>query len=451
MNPKICMIGGGSYGWSPKLVRDILVAPPLQEAEFRLLDLDLNAARTIAAVGKRYCREWRLDATFRALKNADRALDGADFVVITISTGGLDAMAHDLRIPERYSIFQTVGDTVGPGGWSRSLRNIPVFADLGRKIAKRCPRAFVLNYTNPMAALTKTLTLVTSQPIVGLCHGVFENYRHLADVFGLERPEDICARYAGVNHFFWMLDFAVRGEPGYPLLRRKLRGGRTLDGLIRESHADEAGHRSLRRLVSSEMFETLGYLPYLGDRHICEFVGRYATDRKRLAAYALHRTTIAERRRALLRNKRRAEALAAGKAPLESQRSRETAADIMAARVERREFVDVMNLPNVGQVANLPMGAVVETAGVVNATGFAPVMAGALPPQLLNLTIPHAVNQERIVEAGMEGDRGKALQALIADPLCAHLPVPRVRKMADELLRANRPLLPQFFGTKKHR
>ena len=96
--------------------------------------------------------------TIEQTTDRTNALDGADAVVVTISTGGLKAMAHDLEIPEKYGIFQTVGDTTGPGGLSRSLRNIPVFLDLARAMETRCPEAWMLNCSNPLSALTRTVT-----------------------------------------------------------------------------------------------------------------------------------------------------------------------------------------------------------------------------------------------------------------------------------------------------
>jgi alpha-galactosidase len=447
--PKVAMIGGGSYSWMPHIIRDIVLKPELESAEIRLLDLDLESAEIIAAVGQKYVKDWSLPATFLATTDADQALDGADAVVITISTGGLDAMAHDLRIPEKYGIYATVGDTVGPGGWARGLRNIPVFARFAEQIRRNAPEAFVLNYTNPMATLTGTLCAVSRQPAVGLCHGLFENLRTLMRIFDLKSESEISADYCGLNHFFWMTDFRIKGKPGYPALRSKLRGGKRINDLVRQAYVDAHGHSSVRRLVASELFEEYGYLPYLGDRHTCEFFSRYlAPEEKRLEKYGIVRTYIQDRRRNRARARQRALDIASGKQAVERKASRETAADIICARVTNRDFIDVMNLPNIGQVPNLPMGAVVETPGMINAIGFRPVACGPMPQSLANLCMPHAVNQKLIVEAGIEGSWDKAYAALINDPLCSHLTVPQIKKMGRELLEANRRHLPQFFGRK---
>jgi galacturan 1,4-alpha-galacturonidase len=446
--PKIAFVGGGSYSWASRIIRDTISLKELSNADVRLLDLDSKAAETVAAITRRYAEAYKAKATFKVTTDMAEAFDGADFIIITISTGGFDAMAHDLKIPDRYGVYQTVGDSTGPGGWARGLRNIPVFIDIALKAREYCPNAFILNYTNPMATLTKTLTTFTDQPVVGLCHGMFENLRQLQRIFRLKGEDQLRAKYAGMNHFFWMFDFSVKGQPGMPMLKRKLRGGKTLNDVMTD-YVDEAGHSSPARLVASELFELYGAIPYFGDRHTTEFFTRYLTDKKMIDKYGIKRTTIAMRRRGRAKQIKWAEAEAAGKRKLVLERSRETAADIMHARVTGAEFVDVMNLPNVGQIDNLPRGPVVETAGMVNGTGFHPIAVGEMPNALANLCMPHALNNELIVEAGIEGDWDKAYHALMNDPLCARLPLPKIKEMGRKLLEANKKYLPQFFGKGK--
>lgn len=442
---KIAMVGGGSYNWTPRLVRDMVLTPGLENAEFRLLDINLTAAQEVGAAARRMCEDWALPATFEATKDEARALDGADFVVITISTGGYDAMQHDVHLPEKYGIFQTVGDTVGPGGWSRGLRNVPVFAHLAEQTKRYAPRAAILNYTNPLTTLTKTLALTTDQPVVGLCHGLFECYRTLMAIFGLKSEDEIKANFAGLNHFFWILDFTVRGRDGYAMLARKTKKAPFAE-LVKDVHKDEAGFHS-DKWVASECLAEFGKLPYVGDRHISEFFSRYlAPDEARLKEYRLVRTMVKERRANLKKRRKYVQDLASGKQSLEKERSRETAADIVSAISSGTEFVDVVNVPNRGQVSNLPEGAVVETLGVVNALGFTPLAAGPLPQNILNVTMPHVVNQELIVQAALEGDKKKAMDALINDPLCSHLTIPAIKRMGGELMEKNRKWLPQFFG-----
>jgi len=441
---KITIIGGGSVTWSPGLIRDILLTRELEQIEFYLLDLNLEYAQTIKRLGEKLASDWQRDtATFHATQDQEQALSGADFIIITISTGGLDAMQHDLTIPEQYRIYQTVGDTVGPGGWARALRNIPVFAAYADKIRQLAPQAVILNYTNPMSVLTRVLALKTNQPVVGLCHGLFESYAVLQSIFGLESERDIKANVAGINHFFWLLELRIRGEDGYRLLRNRMQD-KSFDTLIKQVYTDGAGFNS-NKLVASELFEQYGYLPYVGDRHICEFFSHYLTNLETLERYRLVRTSIADRRRGVSYGREWVQRVIDGSENMEKRRSRESAADIIAAMSLGQEFVDVVNLLNHGQIANLSTAAVVETLGVVNNLGFTALTAGPLPQPLLNLVLPHVINQEMIVQAGLTGDRELALTALANDPLCRHLTYPEIKGMGLLLMQAHRAYLPQFF------
>ena len=439
----IAWVGGGSYNWGPRLLRDILLTEGLSEAEFRLLDIDRQAAEEMAALGRRLCTDWDLGATFIPTTEQGRALEGADFVLITINTGGVEATAKDIRIPEAFGIYATVGDTVGPGGWARALRNFPVFRQLGQDIAEAAPQATVLNYSNPMSVLTKVLAIEVGERVVGLCHGLYQNFGFLQALFGLRGEEELKVNYGGLNHFFWILDFTVRGEPGYPALRRRL-GRRSLAQVVRSVLKRE-------RRLASELYETFGYLPYLGDRHTCEFLSGYlngpvaeggrtpAMDR-----YRLERTPSLTRKASRRQAHRRLLRLLNGKDHLPRQRSRETAANVMAACVLGREFIDVVNLPNQGQVANLPAGSVVETPGAINSVGFTPLAVGPLPEGVLDLVMPHAVNQDRIVEACYSGNVQTAFESLANDPLTSHLSFSEVRRLGDRLIRAHRKYLTQF-------
>jgi alpha-galactosidase len=369
------------------------------------------------------------------------ALTEADFVIITISTGGLEAMAHDLAIPEKYGIYQTVGDTVGPGGWSRTLRNVPVFVHLGEQLARYAPHAVVLNYTNPMASLTATLIEVSGLRTVGLCHGLFENYAALEALFGVEEQE-LSLNFGGLNHFFWVLDFAVRGEPGYPLLEERL-GQRSLEAALHDGTVDEHGFHS-HQTLASELYEQYGYLPYIADRHTSEFLSGYLNSTpEALERYNLKRTTIEERERMRQEARQRALELASGERE-PSSRSRETAVDIIIAVSQHEPFVDVVNLPNEGQIDNVPRGVVVETLGLVDGLGFRPISVGALPPVIERLIAPHCTVLELTLDAALCGDEEMALQALTLDPLCSHLSPAEARAMGRELMQATKKWLPQF-------
>jgi len=439
---KIVIVGGGSHNWGPRLISDMLHEPILNGSEVVLLDPDQQAADEVLAAAEKMNEFRGSDFIFSATDSEEEAFKQADFIIITISTGGLEMMAHDLKIPEKYGIFQTVGDTVGPGGWSRSLRNIPVFAAMAREIKKLAPQAAVLNYTNPMASLTGVFTKLTpSLKTVGLCHGIFGTSKALETIFEVDEKE-ISMCYGGVNHFFWVSDFTISGKPGYPLLAEKLKNT-SFDELL-GNLTDTAGMESCRYKLFDDLYRKFGMLTYCADRHTCEFFDSYLSDgKKRLDDFLLEITTIDDRIKKLKNARERTLKLASGE--LEPfPRSRETAVDIMKSLITGTPFIDVGNLPNNGQIANLPHEAVVETMCQVNIDGFQPLPMGKLPEQVIPLVKIHCDIQLMTLDAGLTGDRELALKALSMDPLCSKLKEQDCRAMGNELLEATKEYLPQF-------
>ena len=167
---KIVIIGGGSYAWSPQLIRDLFNTPTLQGSTLVLHDIDPEPLEVVFALARKMLEAqdtgWHLHRTTRLAE----ALPGADLVLLTITTGGLEAMRADIEIPEQYGVYHSVGDTVGPGGLSRALRNIPVVVDIARQMSQLCPNAWLINYTNPMTTLFMAVSRVTSIKTICLCN-----------------------------------------------------------------------------------------------------------------------------------------------------------------------------------------------------------------------------------------------------------------------------------------
>lgn len=439
---KIVIVGGGSVNWVPAIVRDMLLTPALACAEYVLLDVDPRASALTRAFMEKLACEVGARPRFVATPRRE-ALRGAQYVVITISTGGLDAMGRDLAIPERFGIYHTVGDTSGPGGWARFIRNFDVFVSLARDINRHAPGAFVLNYTNPMTTLTDVLARLCKGPVIGLCHGLFENLELIRKFYRLSGEDEIAVRYAGLNHFFWITAARAGSVDILADFDRRLRRQSFTD-LLKIAHRDAMGFKSHRE-VATELFRLTGAMPYLGDRHTSEFFPWYITSRDNMARYKLQRTTIAERKARKRRTWRDLEKMLKGPLPEGyKQRTRETAADIIAAHSQGKVFIDVGNLPNTGQIANLPGGLVVETAVRVDRTGVSPIVFGNLPPAVHGFIEPYAHVFPMMADACFRKDRKLALQALRLDPVCSHLNGRQVAELGERLLAAHRKFITVF-------
>jgi alpha-galactosidase/6-phospho-beta-glucosidase family protein len=440
---KIVIVGGGSKAWTPTVVRDVLLTEPLSGAEIVLHDIDRAASDLMKAFCDKLARKIGASARFISTDDRRQALEDADYVVITISTGGLDSMAHDLAIPEEYGIYHTVGDTSGPGGWARFIRNFDTFVSLANDISRYAPGSVVLNYTNPMSTLTAVLAHLYDGPVIGLCHGLFENLAFIKDYYGMESEDEIHLRYGGLNHFFWVTEARAGQTDVLSDLSREIES-RSFTDLLRETQEDAMGFSSSRE-VATELFRLTGVMPYLGDRHTCEFFSWYITGRQRMEKYGIVRTTVAERRESLETRSRQLLGMIKDEIPDGYfRRSRETAADIIEAHSQGRTFIDVGNLPNTGQISSLPCGVVVETAVRVDGTGFSPITFGPLPDSVQGFVEPWANVYALCVRACFEKDRTLALQALRLDPVCSHLGTPEVCEMGERLLNAHKRFISVF-------
>ena len=447
MNVKIALVGAGSYSWGPTVLGNLLSKPHLDGCQVVLHDLNPEALALNFELARRYQEVSGAPVSFEQTTEQKAALEGADYVVVTISTGGLKTMRPDLEIPEKYGIFQTVGDTTGPGGLSRALRNVPIFLSMARNMEELCPDAWLINLSNPLAALTRAVTKETGVRAIGSCHGVGGVARSYARFFSATLEQ--CAYVnTGIDHCSWFTDLIV--------------GDRQALDLLTDMGVDEWLALSPEQARESETFGELyplrcgimlgreiGALPAIGDRHLCEFLPTFLQSQESVAAWGLVRTTIADRQGHYASARARIERMLSGEEPIKVIRGtdvvgaghRDDVGGWIVALEGGPAVEDNLNVPNLGQIPQLPLDAIVETRGLLDATGIRPI-ASPMPPAIEAIVRPHVLREELTVEAAVEGDFDKAVAALALDPLVASPDL--ARPMLRELMQANREWLPQF-------
>ena len=196
---KITFIGGGSAKFVGRLARDLFSFDELHDSHICLMDIDeerLDRSRRLVA---RMIDEQGLPATVSTTTDQRRAIEGADYVIVTIMVGGLKHYGSDGAIPVKYGVLPTVGDTIGPGAVFRLIRTGPVVQQIARDVQETAPDAWVLNYTNPMAMIVWTFLASGHERTVGLCHSIQGSYRKIAGFLGIPLEE---VRYTagGINH-----------------------------------------------------------------------------------------------------------------------------------------------------------------------------------------------------------------------------------------------------------
>ena len=213
-------IGAGSVVFTRNLTRDVLTFDELGDSEIVLMDVDAERLSRAHKLVSRIAETAGAPAQVIATTDRRQALKGADYVVVTIQVGGLDQYDADIAVPQHFGVSQCVGDTLGPGGIFRGLRHLAVFDGLIEDMADLCPRALVLQYSNPMAILTWRAALAGLR-VVGLCHSVQGTARLLAEY--CEVPLDELNYWvAGINHQAWFLTLEHDGRDLYPRLRLHL-------------------------------------------------------------------------------------------------------------------------------------------------------------------------------------------------------------------------------------
>ncbi|MCY7875978.1 alpha-galacturonidase LplD [Bacillus spizizenii] len=437
---KIAYIGGGSQGWARSLMSDLSIDERMS-GTVALYDLDFEAAQKNEVIGNHSGDgRWR----YEAVSTLKKALSGADIVIISILPGSLEDMEIDVHFPERCGIYQSVGDTVGPGGIIRSLRAVPMFADIARAIRDYAPESWVINYTNPMSVCTRVLYKVfPGIKAIGCCHEVFGTQKLLAEMvterLGVEvlRREDIRVNVLGINHFTWVTEASYRhidllpifhefsshyGESGY-----ELEGESWRDSVFRSAHR-----------VAFDLFEMYGAIPAAGDRHLAEFLpGPYL---KQPEVWKFHLTPVSFRKQDRDEKRKETEQLIAQKRGVAGKASGEEGVNIIAALLGLGELVTNVNVPNQGQVSSLPLQAIVETNALVTRNSVQPIFSGALPKGVEMLAARHVSNQEAVAEAGLTNDRGLAFQAFLNDPLVT-LDRRDAEPLFDDMLSKNHPVL----------
>ena len=218
MAPRITIVGGGSTHWTPRLLCDFANTATLQDADVTLVDINPDALPPMLDVADHIAkRRPGLGLSATATTDLDAGLDGAEYVVTAFSVGGFASMRHDLEIPARYGVRQPVGDSVGPGGVARALRSIPVLLGIAAAVARRCPDALLLNVTNPLSALCRSVTRTTPVRTVGLCNEVI-GLKFVMSLLLDTHMRRVDPVVAGVNHLPLVTAMTVDGEDGFARL-----------------------------------------------------------------------------------------------------------------------------------------------------------------------------------------------------------------------------------------
>jgi alpha-galactosidase len=449
-NLKLAYIGGGSKQWARIFMNDLALDEDMCGTIY-LYDIDNEAAKLNKEIGNKIAshKDCKSKWKYEVSKTIDEALMGADFVIISILPGTFKEMHSDVHEPEKYGIYQPVGDTTGPGGVLRAMRTVPIYEYFAKKIKEICSESYVINFTNPMAICVKTLYDVFPEiKAFGCCHEVFNTQDFLCAVLketlNIEvKRREIYTNVIGINHFTW-IDKATYKDINImslldEFLDRYYESGYSVKGDV---DAYKTNPFAYSNRVKMDLYKRYGALGAAGDRHLVEFLNNnwYLKDKKKIEEWKFNLTSVDFRINRMEQRIKDTIELANGTKEIELKQSSEEAVDLMKAILGLSTMVSNVNLPNVGQIKDLPKGAIVETNALFTHNQIVPLYAGKLNDEAHNLVLRNLINQEGLYEAIKARDLNKIFNIFVNQPLCSTLTI----KDAKELFKS------MVFNTQKY-
>jgi 6-phospho-beta-glucosidase len=417
---KIAVVGAGST-YTPELVSGLAREQErLDIRELALMDVDQERLEVVGGLARRMLDRDAFAGRLELTGELDRALDGADFVLVQIRVGGQKARLSDETVPLACGCIGQ--ETTGAGGLGKALRTVPVVLGIAARVRELAATgAWLVDFTNPVGIVTRAL-LDAGHRAVGLCNVAIGFQRRFARELGVE-PERVLVDQVGLNHLTWIR--AVRVD------------GRDVLAELLAEHGDALAD-DLN--VPRRLLDDLGAIPsyylhyfYLHDRVLAEQLTGVPRAQ-----------TVAEIERGLL-ELYRDPALNEKPALLERRGGAfysEAAIGLVRSLAAHSGEVHVVDVANHGTLAGLAPDDVVEVPARVTGAGAEPLPQTPLAPELLGL-VQHVAAYERLAaSAATSGDPVLVRKALLAHPLVGQVPV--ADELAELLLEAGAEHLPQF-------
>jgi len=449
---KVVIIGAGSHTFTKNLVTDIVSFPELRDSTISLMDIDKESLNVPTAFAKKLAEQNGFKTKIESTTDRRKALEGADYVVLTINVGGYASLLANRDIAMKYGVNQAIGDTLGPTGVFKGLSHIPVVLDICHDMEELCPDAWLLNYSNPMAILSWAINDYSHIKNVGLCHSVQGTASLLARYLGVpyedipDRPwhlepkwigESVDYWVAGINHMAWFLELKWHGKDAYPLLRERLAKNPEL--YSKPGASGSMGADTVR----VEIFKAFGYFVTESSPHMSEYVPYFRKRPELLKKFNIDREimgTVDRTKGEVNRGRRELEVLKqqiSSNYKFPTSRSLEYCSTIINSLETGTPSRINANVKNTGLITNLLEGCCVEVPCLVDKRGIHPCYVGDLPPQLAALNRTNINVQELAVRGIVEKDKTKIFQSILLDPLTsAMLTIDETRQMVDEMFQA---------------
>ncbi len=436
--PKIAFLGAGSTIFAKNILGDCIYTPEI--GGLTIVLHDINAARlgdSLSMVQNMIGASGRKDVSVKADTDRRSSLQNADYVVNAVQVGGYKpCTVADFEIPRKYGLRQTIGDTLGVAGIFRALRTIPVLEAFARDMEAVCPKALLLNYSNPMAMLTGYIQKYTPINTIGLCHSVQTCVPMLLKTLKMEEYIESCRwEIAGINHQAWLLKIEDKeGNDLYPEIKRR-------------ASDPQGGYDKDWDLVRLDMMRRFGYYVTESSEHSSEYVPWYIKSKypELIDRYKIPLDEYPRRCEKQIADWAAMREGLVGDKPLHHEKSHEFASHIIRAMETGIPYKLHANVPNTGLLPNLPAEACVEVPCLVDRSGIQPCYVGNLPEQLAAINRTNINVQLLAMEAARTRKKEYIYMAAMLDPhTAAELSMDDIAAMCDDLLEAHRDWMPEY-------
>ena len=413
---KIAVIGGAGVR-TPLLVGG-LTRSDLPIEQIALYDVDQARLATIGAVAERMAGSGKVTLC----ESLAECIAWADFIFTSIRVGGVEQRVHDETTAQRHGIVGQ--ETVGPGGFAMAIRTIPHMVRYARQIAEAAPRAWIINFTNPVGMVTEAMRTVSDR-VIGICDTPTELFEEVAHVLGLESAS-CYFDYFGLNHLGWLREVYSGGEPQ---LHGLWNDPTRLRSIYKMPLFDSASLRDLKLLPTEYVYYyDQPTRAFDNVRRAGQSRGQAIAELTRVLFDTLHDPATSDpvavykaylwtRSAGYMQIEAGADAPAAPSPASELSGYDKIALSVVRAIHLNTNAIIPLSVPNRGTIADLHDDAVVEVPCVVNANGARPLHVGRAPDRIRPLLMHVKDYERRTVAAAISGSVAAAQDALAANPL----------------------------------
>jgi 6-phospho-beta-glucosidase len=426
MNKKIAIIGAGSAYMASVFNGIIHSKNAFDGSEIALMDVDDEHLQLMYNLGCTMFSVTGCQAKLKMTTKRVEAISDADFVLTTFRPGGFEARHLDESIPLKYGIIGN--ETIGPGGIFMACRSIPIVIDIAKDVEKYCPKAIILNYTNPTNLVTAALTRYTNARVIGLCDQHVGELNALAELLGVNSKR-LFSNSRGLNHATWMTDLNLDGQN---VLHQ-----------VTNSAQQKTSPIDPNLKISLDLLEIYGAFPtyYLRYYYFADTILKYQKQSNKTRAQE-----IMEDLPAIWASYE--DAIKGKQSKPNRQRGGgdhgEFALELILALSDNVPQIKILNLVNGSALPDFPVNSIVEGPAVVSAQGSFLIAQEPLPSSIIGLLQSLVSCQDLVVDAAVKGDKRLLLKALVANPLVQDIEI--AQNLLDDMLNAHKSNLPQFFS-----